>query len=161
MKRLSVVMAVVLGLALVFSVAGLAQGGQPEYKATGGVKFFPYAYSEWATFSFTAKNIGGTMGRGQAIWIDHKPFNPEFEDNIFYKIDIDYAEYVGPGEMIFGGVVVETNNPYVAPGETQHFWVIDGGSPGSGNDLVKQSWNSPTGPWGNFTVSGGNLVVHE
>lgn len=161
MKRLSVLMAVVLGLALIFPVVGLAQGGKPEYKATGGVTLdIPYV-AKWTTFSFTAQNLGdGNLGRGKATWIDHKPFNHDFD--IMYKIVIDYAEYVDSGEMKFGGSVVETNNPYVNIGDKIYFWVVDGGSPGKTNDWVNVSWDDlSTFTKDGFTVVGGNLVVHE
>lgn len=160
MKRLSVVLAVVLGLALIFPVVGLTQGGKPEYKATGGVTFYIPWLAEFSTFSFTAQNLGSTQGRGKATWIDYN--SNKYGYDIELHVNIDYAEYVGTGEVKFGGNVVETNNPDVTIGDRIYFWVIDEGSPGNGNDWVNVSWDDLSHFTSDgYSVLGGNLVVHE
>jgi len=160
MKKLSVVLAVVLGLGLIFPVVGLTQGGRPEYKATGGVTLYLPWVAEFSTFSFTAQNLGSTQGRGQATWIDYNSNKWGYDVELY--VNIDYAEYVGTGEMKFGGSVIGTNNPDVHIGDRIYFWVIDDGSPGIGNDWVNVSWKdlshfSSDG----HSVLGGNLVVHD
>ena len=140
MKKLSVVMAVVLGLALVFSVVGMA-GEDVLCKATGGAQI---DYTGSDIFTFNATVYEGGTAKGMATWVDH--------DYGKLKLDVIGGACIDENSVMFETVVIASSIYLVNEGQILSFTVTDGGK--SGVDEV-QAWGDT------LELQGGNIVVRS
>ena len=140
MKKLSVVMAVVLGLALVFSVVGMA-GQDVLCKATGGAQLD--LEGEKVTFTFNAIVYENEEAKGSALLIGEVGK---------VKFDIISGLCLFDNTVGFQGQVISSTDETIV-GEIVNFGVEDGGNSGA-DDLVYF-------PGLNIQLLGGNIVVRS
>ncbi len=144
MKKLSVVMAVVLGLALVFSVAGMA-GQDVLCKATGGAQLD--LGGEKGTFTFNAIVYENNDAKGSALLIS------EYGK---FKFDIIRGVCLDDNTVGFQGKVISSTVEGIV-GDTVNFSVKDGGNSGA-DDLVKIFGSDSELE---IQLLGGNIVVRS
>jgi hypothetical protein len=165
-KLLAIVVIMVLMLFLVASVAG-ARG--PANRATGSVWIEHSSYADtYVEFNAHAESPDGRRAaKGTLYWysgVEGKTLEEIKEMNPTFTVNIKYVNVQGDSAWFAG------------PRSDQNRWlfvkVVDGGSPGFGNDYIplenlnneedaRNKVEGMTDPGAhNWTIYGGNLVVH-
>ncbi len=151
MKKLSVMLAVVLMLALALSVTGLGK----QYvvcKATGGAQLenvYPDDITAKVNFTFNATLYEGGAAKGSATWMDH----------VYGKTKFNVTSGTCNGDSVtFIAEIIATNVDGFEVGNYLELTVTDGGKPGT--DTVIVDWIYPDLDAVEFDLLGGNIVVH-
>jgi len=158
MKKISLAIALVAVLALVFAATAFAGTA----KATGGVQYTPEGH-------FLNFNVHENK-TGTKVWGNVKNRTP---DGSSYHAKVCCVNVISADTVLFAAEIVASDIPGISVGNGILIQVKDGGSPGTKGDIVWGQLFSTaataaaacatqtTPSLGPYAVLSGNLVVHK
>ncbi|PLX27906.1 hypothetical protein C0583_01560 [Candidatus Parcubacteria bacterium] len=147
------ILALVFALGATVALAGNGSAG-PTEKVTGTIVTVPanpalsYAVSEFNAFEESAKG----PAKGMYHWWAYNPDGSLYREII---VEVTKANIEGDTATFSGFATYDSFDTIV--GNEFSFYAMDGGTPGSGNDLVSWGWPGLN----EKEIIGGNLTVHS